>query len=136
MVFLSVDPERDTPALVKDYVAEFHPLMKGMTGSLEAIKKVSKAYRVYYNKTSDSDEDYLVDHSIIHYLISPAGEFITFFSKSFTAEQMTAAMAEQMYTWQQSHPEYHRGKKFPAPAVKAGAAKPTEVAASVKVIPQ
>ncbi|MEW5296770.1 MAG: hypothetical protein WDW36_000027 [Sanguina aurantia] len=134
-VFLSVDPERDTPALVKAYVAEFHPLMKGLTGNLEAIKKVSKAYRVYYNKTSDTDEDYLVDHSIIHYLISPAGEFVTFFSKSFTAEQMTAAMAEQMHVWQQTHPNYHKGKVFPAP-VKLGSAKAPEVAASVKVIPE
>ena len=73
-VFISVDPERDTPAKIKEYVAEFHPRMIGLTGGMEAVKQVSKKYRVYFSKTGESSTDYLVDHSIIHYFIDPAGE--------------------------------------------------------------
>ena len=48
--------------------------MIGLTGDMEAVKRVSKQYRVYFSKTGENNNDYLVDHSIIHYLINPAGE--------------------------------------------------------------
>lgn len=63
-VFITIDPERDTAKLIKQYVAEFHPRMIGLRGSLEEIKKVAKLFRVYFMKTNDT-KDYLVDHSII-----------------------------------------------------------------------
>lgn len=126
-VFISVDPERDTPALVKPYVKEFHPRMIGLTGDIENIKKTSKAYRVYFSKTGDSSTDYLVDHSIIHYLINPAGEFVTFFSKSFTAEQMARSLVDHMATWQKEHAGYQRSKTLKAPE---GAAAGVQAAAS------
>jgi protein SCO1/2 len=115
LVFISVDPERDTPPVVKEYTREFHPRMIGLTGEMfcllpcaaaggwsewpanvssahagemDKVKAVSKAYRVYFSKTGDSDTDYLVDHSIIHYLISPTGEFVTFFGKNTDAQQL------------------------------------------------
>ncbi len=53
-MFISVDPERDTPKLVKAYVKEFHPRLIGLTGSVEAVKSCSKLYRVYFHKTDDS----------------------------------------------------------------------------------
>ncbi|KAL6758086.1 thioredoxin-like protein [Haematococcus lacustris] len=115
-VFISVDPERDTPARIKAYVKEFHPRMLGLTGDLEAVKRTSKAYRVYYSKTGEAGaKDYLVDHSIIHYLIDPHGEFVTFYAKNYTAEQMMASICEHIAAWQQKHPEYHAGKKLVAP---------------------
>lgn len=129
-VFISVDPDRDRPALVKAYVTEFHPRMVGLTGPLDAIKRVSKSYRVYYNKTGDAGAtDYLVDHSIIHYLIDPAGNFVTFFSKSTTAEQLAGQVLEHMAAWQREHPEYLTGKELKAPpprAVVAAAAAGTK----------
>lgn len=112
-VFISVDPERDTPGKVKEYVREFSPRMIGLTGDMESVKKVSKQYRVYYSKTGESKTDYLVDHSIIHYLVDPAGEFVTFFSKSNSAEQMATSIVEHARTWKESHRDsYHKGKKL------------------------
>jgi len=111
-VFISVDPQRDTPAVIKNYVKEFHPDMIGLTGDFETIKKVSKSYRVYFNKTGESADDYLVDHSIIHYLINPDGDFVTFFNKNQTAEQIANSLLENAAAWQKDHPQYHRDKKL------------------------
>lgn len=110
-VFISIDPSRDPPARVKDYVEEFHPRMIGLTGDFESVKRVSKSYRVYFNKTSDSADDYLVDHSIIMYLIDPAGEFVTFYGKNFDAHQLAASMAGHIETWEAEHPEYRAAAK-------------------------
>lgn len=55
-VFISVDPERDTPPKVKEYVAEFHPRMIGLTGDMDAVKRASKQYRVYFSKTGEGGE--------------------------------------------------------------------------------
>ena len=55
-VFISVDPERDTPPKVKEYVAEFHPRMIGLTGDMDAVKRTSKQYRVYFSKTGEGGE--------------------------------------------------------------------------------
>ncbi|KAI8469657.1 MAG: cytochrome c oxidase assembly factor [Monoraphidium minutum] len=92
-VFISIDPQRDTTKKVKEYVREFHPRLVGLTGSEEAVKSVSKSYRVYFHKTSDDPDDYLVDHSIITYLIDPNGEFVTFYGKNFTAAELAASIA-------------------------------------------
>lgn len=98
-VFISVDPQRDTPKAVKAYVKEFHPRLIGLTGSEEAVKACSKAYRVYFHKTGDSETDYLVDHSIIMYLIDPAGEFVTFYGKNFTARQLADSIMQHIAKW-------------------------------------
>ena len=96
-VFVSIDPERDTVKRVKEYVKEFHPKLLGVTGSVEACKAAAKQYRVYYHKTGDEDgDDYLVDHSIIMYLVDPAGEFVTFYGKNYEAAPMAEAILEQM----------------------------------------
>lgn len=113
-VFISVDPERDTPSKVKEYVREFHPRMIGLTGDIESVKKVSKQYRVYFSKTGEQGAtDYLVDHSIIHYLVNPAGEFVTFYSKSNTAEQFAASVLEHVAQWKEGHEgTYHPGNEI------------------------
>lgn len=64
-VFISVDPERDTVDQVREYVKEFHPKLVGLTGNSDEIRKVARAYRVYYMKTEEEGSDYLVDHSIV-----------------------------------------------------------------------
>ncbi|KAL3358530.1 hypothetical protein AABB24_015570 [Solanum stoloniferum] len=68
-VFISVDPERDTVEQVGEYVKEFHPNLIGLTASPEEIKKTARAYRVYYMKTEEEGSDYLVDHSIVMYVL-------------------------------------------------------------------
>ncbi|KAI5061230.1 hypothetical protein GOP47_0023735 [Adiantum capillus-veneris] len=82
-VFISVDPERDSVEQIREYVKEFHPRLIGLTGSLDEIKQVARAYRVYYMKTEEEGLDYLVDHSIIMYLMDPKMEFVKFFGKNY-----------------------------------------------------
>ena len=62
------------------------------------VKDAAKAYRVYFTKTDDT-EDYLVDHSIIMYLIDPTGHFVSFYGKNHTAEQLTSAVGQQIDSW-------------------------------------
>jgi protein SCO1 len=69
------------------------------------VKETARAYRVYFSKTQDSPDDYLVDHSIIMYLIDPAGDFVTFYGKNFTAEQLASSIWEKVVAWNASHPE-------------------------------
>lgn len=94
-VFITIDPKRDTVAQVDDYCKEFHPRIEGLTGTPEQIKKVSRAYRVYFNEgLKSSEEDYLVDHSIIHYFVSRQGKFLEFFGKNMTAHEMATKMRQ------------------------------------------
>jgi protein SCO1/2 len=118
-VFITVDPERDGPALVGKYVKEFHPKMIGLTGSVEAVKDAAKQYRVYYTKASlgeitgsdtggskepGPNDDYLIDHSIITYLLDPEGNFVTFYGKNYTDTEMAASLVKQVDAWKKSHP--------------------------------
>lgn len=96
-VFITVDPKRDSVAQVDDYCREFHPRLLGLTGTPEMIKKVTRAFRVYYNEgLVSTEEDYLVDHSIIHYFMGTNGKFIDFFGKNMTAEEMASKMIKQI----------------------------------------
>ncbi len=77
-IFITVDPKRDTPAVVKQYTAAFSPKLIGLTGTPEQIANVAKAYRVYYaeHRTGSGPDDYSMDHSSILYLMGPDGKFI------------------------------------------------------------
>ncbi|KAK9805831.1 hypothetical protein WJX73_005158 [Symbiochloris irregularis] len=99
-VFLTLDPERDSVAQVKNYIQEFSPNFIGLTGSQEQVKSAARAYRVYYTKTDDSPEDYLIDHSIIMYLLNPKGEFVTFYGKNYTAETLADSVKGFVKNWQ------------------------------------
>jgi protein SCO1/2 len=66
------------------------------------VKDAARQYRVYYTKTSET-EDYLVDHSIIMYLVDPQGHFVTFYGKNFTPEQLSESVAEHVKDWQKQH---------------------------------
>lgn len=83
-VFITIDPERDTPEAMKVYISNFHPRMVGLTGSADDIAKVAKAYRVYYAKAKQAEGaapgDYLMDHSTILYLMGPDGKFVKHFT--------------------------------------------------------
>ncbi|HEX7853360.1 MAG TPA: SCO family protein [Sphingobium sp.] len=74
-IFISVDPERDTPAVVKPWVAAFHPRLIGLTGSPDAIEKVKKDFAVVSSKEGDAKgKDYLVSHTRTPYFFGPDGD--------------------------------------------------------------
>lgn len=97
-VFISVDPERDTPEAMARYVESFHPRLVGLTGSAEEIAAVAKSYRVYYRKAKDdkSAAGYTMDHSSIVYLMGPDGKFITHFTHTTSVDAMAAGIARHL----------------------------------------
>lgn len=78
--FVSVDPERDTPAIMKDYLGSFDPNLKGLTGSSEAVAEIVSAYRVYAKKVPLKDGDYTMDHTALIYLMDRDGRFVAPFN--------------------------------------------------------
>lgn len=77
-VMISLDPERDTPELLKQYVSHFYPNMIGLTGSQENIKRIAKNYQINFRKKiTDSSIDYMVDHSSVYFIIDRDGKLFT-----------------------------------------------------------
>jgi protein SCO1/2 len=87
-LFISIDPERDSPEVLAEFTDYLHPDMIGLTGSLEQVSDASKAYRTYYKKQDGDDEFYLIDHSTFSYLVTPEDGFVDFFRRDLTAQQM------------------------------------------------
>jgi protein SCO1/2 len=93
MVLITVDPERDTPAVLKDYVGNFGPTMIGLTGTPKQVAAVAKEFRVYYRKVESKDgAPYLMDHSSIFYLLDKRGRFVRHFTHQSKAEDIAAAL--------------------------------------------
>lgn len=92
-VFISIDPARDTPQVMKDFAANLHPKMIGLTGSPEQVKAASLAYKTYFKAQPAEDEFYLVDHSTFTYLVLPELGFVEFFKRETTPEQMAETTA-------------------------------------------
>lgn len=93
-VFISIDPDRDTPEVVKEFTDYLHPRMLGLTGTPEQVKAASQAYRTYYRKNDEGDDEYyLVDHSTFTYLVMPETGFVEFFPRETTAEEMADVTA-------------------------------------------
>lgn len=88
-LFITVDPERDTPAALKDYLSSFDPHMLGLTGDPAAIAAVAKAYRAYYKKVP-LEQGYTMDHTAIVYLMDKDGRFVSPFSLKRTTAAATA----------------------------------------------
>lgn len=95
-IFVTVDPERDTPDVVKDYVGNFHERMVGLTGSPEQIREAARAYRVYYAKQEQEDPDipYQMAHSSYIYVMGPDGLYRRHFSMGTTPETIAAGLKE------------------------------------------
>jgi protein SCO1/2 len=86
IVFITVDPERDTPEVMKAYVQSFDARIIALTGSPDAVAQAAKAYRVYYAKHPRGDGDYDMDHSAVIYVMNPEGRFTATFTPDSTAD--------------------------------------------------
>jgi protein SCO1/2 len=75
-VFVTVDPQRDTPEVLKDYLQSFDARILALTGSADDIAKMAKLYRVYYAKQPTSDGSYTMDHTSLVYLMNADGRFV------------------------------------------------------------
>lgn len=86
-LFVTIDPERDTPEVMADYVSNFHPRMVGLTGSPEQIAKAAKTFRVHFAKQGQ-DEDYVMQHSSILFLMDPDGSYLAHLAHDATADDV------------------------------------------------
>jgi protein SCO1/2 len=115
-VFITCDPARDSPAVLKSYLKEFHPDLIGLTGTWEQIKDVCKKYRVYFSTPEGvrPGMDYLVDHSIYFYLMGtsitatcsltdrftdPDGDFVEAIGRQHTSEQAAKIINDHVGDW-------------------------------------
>lgn len=93
-LFVTVDPERDSPEVLADYVQAFHPRVVGLTGSAEEIAQTAANYRVYYARVEQEDVPggYVMDHSAFIYLVDPQGRFVQPFSHQGSVDEIVAAL--------------------------------------------
>jgi protein SCO1/2 len=95
-LFITVDPERDTPAEMKDYLSSFDPHLLGVTGDAKAIDAVEKAYRVYAKKVPGEHGDYSMDHTALVYLMDKQGRFVAPFKLNRKPEEAAADLRRYM----------------------------------------
>jgi protein SCO1 len=91
-LFITVDPERDTPAVMKDYLSSFDQHLRGATGDRQAIDAAEKAYRVYAKKVPTTGDDYTMDHTALVYLMDKQGRFVAPFSLKRRPEEAAAEL--------------------------------------------
>jgi protein SCO1 len=92
-VFISIDPERDTPEVLADYAANLHPKLVALTGTVDQVKAAAQAYKTVFKKRETGDEYYLMDHMTFTYLMLPGQGFVDFFRQEITSDEMAESVA-------------------------------------------
>ena len=95
-VFITIDPERDTPDAIKKYVAAFGPQFIGLTGTPDQIAKVEKEFRVYAKKGPVENGTYAMDHSSVMYLMGPDGKLVSFYDEVTTPEDLAQKLKSKL----------------------------------------
>lgn len=108
-IFITCDPARDSPEILKKYLQDFHPSIIGLTGTFEAIKSTCKKYRVYFSTPPDvkPGQDYLVDHSIFFYLMDSEGNFVDVIGREVDSKEGAEKIRSQVNAFV---PEAERGQ--------------------------
>lgn len=127
-LFVSIDPKRDTLAKVQEYLSDFHPRILGLTGTQDEVDSAAREYRVYYAVPDEqmTDEDYLVDHSIIMYLMDPEGKFCDYTTKEFTWFEIYSKLLRRMMDYERA-----KGKEAEEKGVASTAVRKVANVASV-----
>lgn len=100
-VFITIDPERDTPEKLKDYMSSFNPALVALTGSADQTRQVQKAYHVYAQKQpleSNGENDYSMNHSSFIYMLDKQGKYIRHFSHDVSADKLLTAVSQVIAT--------------------------------------
>lgn len=92
VVFISVDPDRDTPAVLKSYVTSFDAPIVGLTGTAAEVKQAARDYHVYYAKHYQADGSYDMDHSAVVYVMDPRGQFVATITPDEAVGAITAKL--------------------------------------------
>jgi protein SCO1/2 len=102
-IFVSVDPERDTPELVSKYIKDYSPHFIGLTGTRDQVAAMCKEYRVYFSQGPKVGGDYIVDHAIIMYLVNPNGEFVDYYGRNKNAKEVAYAIEQHMNAFKETN---------------------------------
>ena len=95
-IFITIDPERDTPKVLEDYVKAFGPSFVGLTGSADEIKAVEKKYRVYAVKKPLEGGNYGMDHSSVIYLMGPDGKLVSFYDEAISPDDLAKELKQKI----------------------------------------
>ncbi len=95
-LFITVDPARDTPAVMKDYLSSFDPHLRGATGDQKALDSVEKAYHVFAQKVRTGNGDYSMDHTALVYLMDKQGRFVAPFNLKRRPEEAAADLKKYL----------------------------------------
>ena len=98
-LFISVDPLRDTPNVLRQYLKHFDHRIIGLTGTPKQVVAVQRAYRIFAqrrNAVGEDSDDYLMDHTSISYMMGASGEFKTFFSNGSTPEEFVTKIRQHL----------------------------------------
>ncbi|XP_074578836.1 protein SCO1 homolog 2, mitochondrial [Curcuma longa] len=87
-IFITIDPQRDTPAQLEAYLKEFDPRIIGLTGPVSAVRQTAQEFRVYFKKVDEEGQDYLVESSNNMYLLDPNMEMVRFFGAEYDPQQL------------------------------------------------
>jgi cytochrome oxidase Cu insertion factor (SCO1/SenC/PrrC family) len=93
-LFVTIDPRRDTPALLRDYVAAFDPRFIALRGSESEVRGIARSYKVFFRKIARPGGDYLIDHAAFTFLLDRSGKYVAFFPPGTPADRMATMVRE------------------------------------------
>lgn len=95
-LFITLDPERDSPRVLREYAAAFHPRLIALTGSPAEVRGVATDYKVFFEKVALPQGGYTIDHTAYTFLLDRTGEFVLLFPPGTSAERIAFMLREQL----------------------------------------